>query len=112
MMGKGAIVVSFSWKQGMNARSSTEAKVVTGDDEVPFCGLDNSSKPTAPTPEMSYSRTTRMQWTKERWHKILSLGHSSLFFVMDQKEQGLISIEFCPMEHMADCGLHDQPPNW
>lgn len=106
-MGQGAIM-SFSRKQRMNTRSSTEAELVAADDilsSIVWTKLFLEAQ--------GYSLNKNILYQDNRSAILLeSNGRASagkrsrhlnirLFFVTDQKEKGNLSIEFCPTERMT-----------
>jgi hypothetical protein len=104
MMGKGA-VTSISQKQGLNTQSSTKAEVIAADELVsPMLWTRQFLEAQGYTIDdnILYQDNQSAILLESNGRK--SAGKRSrhlnihLFFVMDQKEKGRMSIKFCPTE--------------
>ena len=104
-MGKGAIT-SFSKKQKLNTRSSTEAEIVAADDAAgPMVWAANFLR------EQGYSYDNTLLQDNQSAIKLENNGRSSAgkrsrhlniryFFIHDMKEKGHIKIQYCPTDEI------------
>ena len=106
-MGKGAIM-SYSRKQSLNTRSSTEAEIVAADDMVgPMLWTQRFLEAQGYKLRANVLLQDNQSAIKMETNGKSSAGKRSrhldirLFYVTDQIEKGLIEVEFCPTNEMT-----------
>jgi hypothetical protein len=105
-MGGGA-VTSMSRKQGMNARSSTEAELIAADEVVGAMlwtrlFLEAQGYPVKENVLYQDNRSAMLLEKNGRQSAGRRSRHLNirLFFVKDQQDQGRVSVQYCPTDRM------------